>query len=275
MKNNRQLTYFVFATFTLTWLMWIPAALSSKGYVNLSISADLLQKLGVFVPSLVSFVLVGLFNGKGGIVELFKRGISFKIPFKWYIYLFLLIPIIALVAFITTMLFSDISFEFNIPFVMWIPAFFIIMILMGPLGEEFGWRGFALDRLLINWNPLKGSLILGFVWTLWHLPLFFIDGTIQNDLAQRGLLLVIIGYLLYTTAITILMTLVHINTDGNVLAAIIFHTIANMTLGIIPLLSSIGAISIYLFNLFTVTLMIVIVNKEFYLGKGKGNNIGI
>lgn len=60
-----------------------------------------------------------------------------------------------------------------------IPIFFIIFLTQG-LPEEYGWRGFALDRLQLRWNALTASLVLGFMWGLWHLPLHFMIGTTQE-----------------------------------------------------------------------------------------------
>ena len=53
------------------------------------------------------------------------------------------------------------------------------LLILGPLSEELGWRGYALERLQLRWNALTSSLILGVIWSLWQLPLFYIVGTSQ------------------------------------------------------------------------------------------------
>src|SRR5574337_857223 len=53
----------------------------------------------------------------------------------------------------------------------------------GPLGEELGWRGFALPRLLKRFNPFVASLVLGAIWGVWHLPSFYLAGMVQARLA--------------------------------------------------------------------------------------------
>lgn len=63
------------------------------------------------------------------------------------------------------------------------PASFLVsMLVAGPLAEEPGWRGTALPRLRASMNRLQASLVLGVVWATWHLPLFFIPGTVQAKL---------------------------------------------------------------------------------------------
>ncbi|WP_426513523.1 CPBP family intramembrane glutamic endopeptidase [Dactylosporangium sp. McL0621] len=63
------------------------------------------------------------------------------------------------------------------------PAPFLIsMLIAGPLAEEPGWRGTAYPRLRATMNRLQTGLVLGAAWAVWHLPLFFITGTVQNEL---------------------------------------------------------------------------------------------
>ena len=58
----------------------------------------------------------------------------------------------------------------------------IPLIILGPLSEEYGWRGFAIKRLLKCANANLTSLIIGIVWALWHLPLFYMLGTSQYEM---------------------------------------------------------------------------------------------
>ena len=86
----------------------------------------------------------------------------------------------------------------------------------GPLGEEPGWRGFALPRLQALHGPLVGSIILGVLWGLWHLPLFF---TPWNELTTFN----VVVYVLATTCLSIIYTWVFNNTKGSILIAILLH----------------------------------------------------
>ncbi|MGW9478285.1 CPBP family intramembrane glutamic endopeptidase [Saccharomonospora azurea] len=61
-------------------------------------------------------------------------------------------------------------------------AFFLTMLLTGPLSEEPGWRGTAFPRMRASLGRVRVSLVLGVIWAVWHLPLFFVTGTVQNQL---------------------------------------------------------------------------------------------
>ena len=54
-------------------------------------------------------------------------------------------------------------------------------IISGPFSEEFGWRGFLTDRLYRKEKLLQASLFIGFIWGIWHLPLYFYPAQIQHD----------------------------------------------------------------------------------------------
>lgn len=98
---------------------------------------------------------------------------------------------------------------------------------VGPFPEEFGWRGYVLDRLQERWSALEASLVLGVVWSLWHLPQFFMQGTYQYMQGAGSLWfwLFIIGIV----PLTVVFTWVFNNTRRSTLAIIILHLIVVLT----------------------------------------------
>ncbi|MFD4676369.1 CPBP family intramembrane glutamic endopeptidase [Lentzea sp. NPDC058450] len=64
--------------------------------------------------------------------------------------------------------------------------FFVSMLVAGPLAEEPGWRGTAYPRLLATTGRLRACLVLGVAWAIWHLPLFFVTGTVQSGFGLIG-----------------------------------------------------------------------------------------
>jgi len=96
----------------------------------------------------------------------------------------------------------------------------------GPLPEEMGWRGFALDRLQARITALQASVVLGSVWALWHVPLFFVPGSFQAGLGLGSLRSWI--FLFSMVPLSILMTWVYNNTDRSTLSAVLIHYSGNL-----------------------------------------------
>ncbi|MGD2205693.1 MAG: CPBP family intramembrane metalloprotease, partial [Anaerolineae bacterium] len=99
--------------------------------------------------------------------------------------------------------------------------FAIFILFFGPVPEELGWRGYALDRLQMKWSALGSSLVLGVVWALWHLPLFFVDGTYQNNLGVGTLSFWI--FMLEVIPKSILITWIYNNNRRSTLSAVLLH----------------------------------------------------
>jgi hypothetical protein len=91
----------------------------------------------------------------------------------------------------------------------------------GPIGEEFGWRGFALPRLLDRYSALPASIGLGLIHTAWHLPLFFIPGMPQTQVCFPLFTLGVVSIAIFDTAL-------YLRTDANLLLAILVHLFANV-----------------------------------------------
>jgi uncharacterized protein len=104
-------------------------------------------------------------------------------------------------------------------------VYLYILLLGGPLGEEIGWRGYALRKMLEKLTPFSTSLILGFIWTFWHIPAFFIEGS-----AQQGISFYL--YVVNTIILTIFITILYIKTNFRISSAFYFHASSNFALGI-------------------------------------------
>jgi uncharacterized protein len=94
------------------------------------------------------------------------------------------------------------------------------------LSEEVGWRGYALPGLIEKFGSLGASLLLGLLWALWHLPMFFVP-----DLSQYGNPFVL--YALTQIAWSVVMTFLYLR-SGSVLIAMLFHIGINVWLYLIP-----------------------------------------
>ena len=91
-----------------------------------------------------------------------------------------------------------------------------------PILEELGWRGYALDRLQLDRSALGASLVLGVVWAVWHLPLFFVEGSFQREVvgfATTGFWLFMLG----VVALSVVFTWVYNHTARSVLGVILLH----------------------------------------------------
>lgn len=107
-------------------------------------------------------------------------------------------------------------------------VFIATLLYGGPLGEEAGWRGFALPKLQARFSPVVASVVLGVLWGLWHLPLHlngFYQGSFPDGVAGIGL------RLLSSVGLAILFTWLYNRTQGNLLLMVLLHTAVNNTAG--------------------------------------------
>jgi membrane protease YdiL (CAAX protease family) len=106
-----------------------------------------------------------------------------------------------------------------------IGSFALGTLVYGPLPEELGWRGYALGRLQERYNALSSSLILGTIWALWHLPLFYVRGTTHYSHGAWSAWWWL--FLAQTIAVAVIFTWIFNNTRRSTLGAILFHLVVN------------------------------------------------
>jgi len=228
---------FFILTYSFSWLFWIPIALSGK-----KVALPLIA-IGAFSPSLFGILMTHLTTDKVNRHDFWRRVISFRlIRIRWYIVIVLLFPLIMTTTFLLETLLGGAlpplegaiqTLTQPIPLL----VFIITMLIGGPLIEELGWRGFALDRLQNKSNALLSSLILGIIHATWHLPLFFIKGTPQGAMGFATFLFWL--WVIQVVSGSILYTWVYNNNNRSTLSAILVHFMSNSTFTIITQLGNV------------------------------------
>jgi uncharacterized protein len=171
--------------------------------------------IGGFVPSLAAMFLTWKQDGIVGLHSLWQRLIQFNIGLRWYGVAILVVVLGTLGQLVIIRLMGN---PFDLTLFLKQLGNAIPLVILGPLSEEIGWRGYALDRLQTKWNALTSSLILGLVWGFWHLPLFAMIGTSQHELA-----IPFVGFVVGLMASSIIFTWLHNNTRSSIWTAIFFH----------------------------------------------------
>ena len=136
--------------------------------------------------------------------------------------------------------------------------FTLFILIFGPVPEELAWRGYALNELEKRLDPFTASIILGIYWAVWHLPLFFIDGSYQHGLGVGTLQSWL--FILDKLPNTFLITWIFNKTDRSTIAAILFHFMMNFTGELMDL--SLNTEVMYIGFLWLLVALILIVEKN-------------
>ena len=200
--RRHQLTSFFTLTFLLTWTAFLPWYASyAEGIPWFT-----------FGPFAAALVLSALIGGWSAVRSLLAKIVHWRVGIVWYLVALGLPLAIQLASILVNPLFGSPAPAWaNIPPISEIiPMVLLFAVFSGPLGEEPGWRGFALPRLLSRYPALTASLVLGVFWATWHIPLFLVD-----DLSFYGAINAILAAVVFTW--------LYQNTGGSVLLPILMH----------------------------------------------------
>lgn len=225
--GRRQLGQFVALTFGISWLLWLPSVLRSTGVVDLPEMVGLLGMLAVLGPTVAAFVLVGRQSGRAGRAALLRRALVTGFDRRWWVPTLLLLPVVGVLTVAVVSAAGQSRDDWTVPAIGTVLVTIVTVLVVGGGLEEFGWRGYALDRLQNGRNALTASLVLGLIWGSWHLPLFFIDGTVQETIPAWQ-------FIVQQMLLAVLYTWLYNNTSGSLLVAIVFHTVGNASAALLP-----------------------------------------
>jgi len=217
------LSTYLLVTFGSAWLVWAPLLVAEYAELPLPVPPIVLIVLGSFAPTITALFLTWRYAGGTELRRLLGRAFIWRVSPIWYVLAIFGPALVMLVATGGHVLLGGTAPDYT-PFgARWllVPINFVLVLLIGgPLGEEFGWRGLALPALEKRFSPPWASLILGIIWAVWHLPLFFISASAQHNLPFWL-------YALLTIPLTILITWVYHGSGGSLLLVMLFHAAVN------------------------------------------------
>ena len=217
----------VFFALTFCWSWGIGYAASQIGSRSAAWAAALLMASS-FGPSIAALAVVAFFSGRAGLRDWLARCLNHRVGWRWFALAFLAPPVVMLAALaihvglggeMEALLPAD-----KVPLA--IVNFGLVLLVGGPLGEEFGWRGYAMPALMARIDWRTASLVIGVVWGLWHLPLFFMAGTAQSQMP-------IPVFLLNILAGAMLFGWLFVRSQSSVLPALIAHMSLNSWAGLL------------------------------------------
>ena len=227
---NTKYTYrpvrFYVTTISATWGFWFCALIFKEGFI-----CTLTMLLGLLSPAIIALITV--FGSKSKELKAdFKRKIFrfYKLRPK---YIFAAVIIFALIVGCSILLSTfwgqslnqfSVTEGFSFTGAGVTSAF--LTILLASVLEEVGWRGYGEDSIAQYCSWFKESIIFGFVWALWHLPLFFIPGTYHYGIREMNVLYMF-NFFISVIPFGFITTWVYVKNNRSILASIIFHLFVN------------------------------------------------
>ena len=216
------ISFFVL-TYAVAWLLWAPLVIFGDRVPGPL--AFVLILLGSLVPSTVGVVFVALLRGRSGVRTLLGRLVHARIGLRWYLAVLALTMLAPLAVGVSILMGGDTPVVDNT--ILGILFLFAFMIFPGSaLGEELGWRGFALPRMQARHSALKASLIIGILWGSWHLPLW-LRGTESHRISLY------VPFVLAVIASSVICTWLYNNTGGSLLIIVLYHAAINLPITVL------------------------------------------
>lgn len=222
-RNRHAVRLFVSLALGLSLAYWGLFYLHRHHWLGFDPASDAMGALRGYGPTLAALITAAAIYGREGVAAIWKRITQRPIAAR-LIALAILGPLLASAALVVLAGLAGVDLapsSDGIPIPKLILIFFFFAVVDGPIGEEIGWRGFLLPRLLERHGPISASFALGLVWFAWHVPLYLATGREELTLAF------IASYTLNNVAFSFVHTWFFLRSGGSALLAILLHTAGN------------------------------------------------
>jgi membrane protease YdiL (CAAX protease family) len=257
---SKQLGAFVALTFAISWAIWLAMI---AGSVSIDTVAGLVLNVVATAGPSIAALIVGMATGRGELQRLLEGFSLGRVSVGWA-----LVALILPLAMIAVAIAASVgAFGAALPLItigvlgVLVIEFVRVLFLGGPLEEELGWRGFALPRLQARLSAFSASVLLGAIWGVWHIPLYFVSGTGQHETAgSAGTEFAIGAFVVWTIGLSILFTWLFNQTQGSLIMVMLFHAAVNLGAFVPAAVGSTGAAS-FLYALVTWIVALIVVAR--------------
>ncbi|HEX4957635.1 MAG TPA: CPBP family intramembrane glutamic endopeptidase [Lacibacter sp.] len=225
---KRVILFFVVA-YLITWIIWLPLILPPFGIEVLPVIPTYHHYIGSFGPLMAAFLLTAYYDGSKGVLCLLNKLVQWNVHWVWY-FIVLLVPVLLVLGagyadqFINDHPFSMRGFSTNNEFPGTAPlSYFLLNLFTFGIGEETGWRGFALPLLQKRFPALKATFILSVGWALWHVPAF-IYRPLYSQMNVTGMA----GFFISLLMGAIVLTWLYNSTKGSLIFVAVFHAMIEL-----------------------------------------------
>jgi membrane protease YdiL (CAAX protease family) len=264
MRAHPLFFYFLLA-YGISWIVFIPYVLAEWG--DLQGNYGLFYILHVFGPALSAIIMTAVVSGKAGLVTFRQSLRQWRAPWQWYLLILLGIPALVMLGIVVQPGALE-SFEgFATRLLVSYPIYLVVTFFGVGLGEEPGWRGFALPRMQKQYGSLWGTLLLGVLWSCWHLPDFLTAS--KGGGGGTGWITFLTNFPIFTAAVVslaVIMTWLYNHTQGSLFIATLAHAsidapeVAGWT-ALFPAVSMIGSHWALLISFTIPALLIIILTR--------------
>lgn len=183
--------------------------------------------IAVYAPAISAIAVTAYTRGAAGVRVLLAKLVQWRFNPLLYAFVLVGVPLIAIIAGHAGQVVMGIEPPAHRPLILkWASVLPVALLLdPGPLGEELGWRGFALPRMIQRWKAPAASILLGLIWGVWHYPAFKVP-----TLPQSGLSFPV--FVAGAVVLSVLAAWLVVRTSGSVLITILFHLAVNTSLGV-------------------------------------------
>ncbi len=239
-EYTRSIVLFFVITFAFSWILWLPFVLAGLGLFTFTETMEGLVMIaviiGAFGPMISALILLRRSGGKQAIKDFFKEVLNFKIKPIYYVLAVLIPLVITVIAHYFTNLTGIDTLPSNLfpeglgfsPWLLLVP-YLLLMLTFGGGQEEFGWRGYAQKPLQNKFGILQGSAILGFMWGLWHLPLWFIPNEGHEYYS-------FFAFLLFTISFSVIIGILYNISGKKMVVPWVMHAVSNTAIPLFPVL---------------------------------------